>query len=75
MEKPLIQIESGVVLPDHRSMYPFADMQEGDSFLITDRKKADSARVASLRFTKRQRPDWSFVMRRVEDGWRIWRVA
>jgi len=56
-------------------MYPFADMQEGDSFLITDRKKADSARVASLRFTKRQRPDWSFVMRRVEDGWRIWRVA
>tara|TARA_R110000744_G_scaffold91006_2_gene176646 strand:- start:920 stop:1090 length:171 start_codon:yes stop_codon:yes gene_type:complete len=56
-------------------MYPFADMLEGDSFLLHNHKKADSARVASIRFVKRQQPDWSFVMRKVEDGWRIWRTA
>jgi hypothetical protein len=56
-------------------MYPFADMLPGDSFLIQDRKKADSARVASLRFVKRLQPDWSFVMRKVDNGWRIWRTA
>ena len=74
-EYGLIQIESGVVIPSHRSMYPFADMLPGDSFLIQDRKKADSARVASLRFVKRLQPDWSFVMRKVDNGWRIWQTA
>ena len=49
-EDNLIQIESGVVFPSHRSMYPFAEMLPGDSFLLRDRKKADSARVASIRF-------------------------
>ena len=71
----MIQIESGIVIPSHRSMYPFAEMLEGDSFILHNHKKADSARVASIRFVKRQQPDWSFVMRKVEDGWRIWRTA
>jgi hypothetical protein len=56
-------------------MYPFSEMLPGDSFLVQDRKKADSARVASIRFVKRQEPDWAFVMRKVADGWRIWRTA
>jgi hypothetical protein len=48
-------------------------MEPGDSILFTSKAQADSARVASIRFVKIHRPDWSFVLRRVENGWRLWR--
>ncbi len=69
----MLQIEQGIVIPSARTKYPFLDMEPGDSILFTSKAQADSARVASIRFVKIHRPDWSFVLRRVENGWRLWR--
>lgn len=71
----MLQIEHGVALPVTRSKYPFADMEPGDSILFTDRARANSARISSVRFVRIHRPDWTFVMRKVEGGWRLWRTA
>ena len=76
----MLQIEQGIVMPSTRTKYPFLDMEPGDSILLFARfladalkEQADSARVASIRFVKVHRPDWSFVLRKVENGWRLWR--
>ncbi len=69
----MLQIEQGIVMPSTRTKYPFLDMEPGDSILLSSKAQADSARVASIRFVKVHRPDWSFVLRKVENGWRLWR--
>lgn len=61
-------------MPEDRTKYPFRDMESGDSILFKDKKQADSARVAALRFVRVHRPDWHFSLRKVEDGWRLWRT-
>jgi len=70
-----MQIDKGIpfnAVP--RSRFPFADMEPGDSILFQERKKAESARISSMRFVRLRQPTWVFQMRRVEDGWRLWRT-
>lgn len=69
----MLRIEQGIELPTARTKYPFVDMQPGDSIWFTSKEQANSARVASIRFVKVHQPNWSFVLRKVEDGWRLWR--
>ena len=71
----MVQIDRGVELPQGRSRYPFSDMEKGDSILFKDERQASSARVAAVRFAQRYYPDWTFTLRKVENGWRLWRVA
>jgi hypothetical protein len=71
----MFQIESGVEMPVGRTKYPFADMHPGDSIRFGDEKLANSARVSAMRFVRAHAPDWTFQLRRVENGWRLWRVA
>ena len=71
----MFQIESGVEMPMGRTKYPFGDMLPGDSIRFVDEKQANSARVSALRFVRSHAPDWSFQLRRVESGWRLWRIA
>ena len=71
----MYKIESNVEMPDSRTKYPFDDMEKGDSILFKDRKGADSARVAAVRFAQAHRPDWKFSLRKVANGWRLWRVV
>jgi hypothetical protein len=71
----MFQIESGVEMPVGRTKYPFADMHPGDSIRFGNEKLANSARVSAMRFVRAHAPDWSFQLRRVENGWRLWRVA
>ena len=71
----MFQIESGVEMPMGRTKYPFGDMLPGDSIRFVDEKQANSARVSALRFVRSHAPDWSFQLRRVEGGWRLWRIA
>lgn len=71
----MLQIEQGVALPATRTKYPFMEMEPGDSILFRSKKQADSARVASIRFVKVHQPHWAFVLRKVENGWRLWRKA
>jgi len=50
-------------------------MDKGDSILFLEERRAASARVAAVRFAKRHRPEWVFTLRKVDDGWRLWRVG
>lgn len=71
----MFQIDSGVEMPKGRTKYPFSDMLPGDSILFTKSKPANSARVSALRFVRSHANDWQFQLRRVENGWRLWRIA
>lgn len=57
-----------------RASYPFNQMDVGDSFLLTEYKKAESARIADLLFARRKSLEWKFSMRKVSEGWRVFRV-
>jgi hypothetical protein len=69
----MIQIDkaSEVSQVQKRLAYPFVEMEVGDSFLITEYKKAESARVAALLFARRKSLEWKFSLRKVNDGWRV----
>lgn len=71
----MLQIEHGLEMPETRTKYPFLDMEPGDSILFRSKNQAESARVASIRFAKVHKPDWVFSLRKVENGWRLWRKA
>lgn len=74
-------IEDGISVPKTvtRSAYPFADMSEGQSFLIPaeDTAAAEAAKLrvtaASYRFGKNN--GCKFAVRHVEGGVRVWRTA
>lgn len=70
----MITIERHLVDIQQRMKYPFHSMSIGESFLICDHKKADSARIAAYSFTKRKQLDWQFAVRKDKDGWRIIRI-
>ena len=57
-----------------RASYPFNQMDVGDSFLLTEYKKAESARIAALLFSRRKSLQWKFSLRKVSEGWRVFRV-
>lgn len=75
MDTEAIQIEQNVRFPVGRGVYPFGDMDLGDSFLLTTERRANAARVASIRYVKKYQPTWEFKVRKVEGGWRLWRIA
>ena len=70
----MYKIDTDVDIPEGRSKYPFGDMYPGDSILFVEKPAADSARVGALRFARSQEPAWKFSLRRVKDGWRLWRI-
>lgn len=71
-----IQIERGIPVPSHnkgrRGLYPFRDMQVGDSFVVDQRRKASAQRAASFYGKSHGQV---FTARSVPDGVRIWRVS
>ena len=72
----MIAIDKAGTFPPvkERTSYPFIRMDVGDSFLLTEQKKAESARIAALLFARRKSLEWKFSVRKVTDGWRIFRV-
>ncbi len=58
-----------------RVSYPFDEMFVGDSILINDFKKAESARISALQYAKRRGGIYKFSLRKTREGWRIFRVA
>lgn len=72
-------IEKGVPLPASRarSSYPFADMNIGDSFLVSagaDDMAKQSSKVAVAARNYGKRSERKFAIRKVEGGARVWRV-
>jgi hypothetical protein len=69
------QIEKGVSLNTVRaSKYPFRDMEVGDSFFVEgDGAAATLVRYASV--NEQRKSGKRFSTRRVEGGYRCWRIA
>ena len=57
-----------------RNRYIFCDMEVGDSLFFSDPKVGESARVAASQFVRRKSPNWRFSLRKMNDGWRLFRV-
>ncbi len=71
------EIEKNIPLPPTRAgrfpIYPFAEMEVGDSILVKgDWKKQDSAKAASRAYGKRH--GMRFRTMQVDTGVRIWRI-
>lgn len=71
----MLQIDVGVEMPGDRTKYPFRDMLPGDSILFRERKESNSARVSAIRFVRTHQPTWQFKLRKVDNGWRLWRTV
>ena len=72
----MFEIEKGVPLPEGREtgfVYPFRLMEIGDSFVVADEDKLKSARAAAYAYSRRS--GHKFACRRVDKGWRFWRVS
>jgi len=73
----MYQVEKEVPIPKARqnSVYPFAEMNVGDSFFIAnvDKLKAASIRACASTFGKKK--GMKFSCRHVEGGVRVWRTA
>ena len=73
----MYQIETGIPVTNGKrtgtaSRYPFAQLQVDQSFLVKDRK-VDTVRSAACMASKRL--GVKFVVRSVDGGVRVWRVA
>jgi len=65
-------VDKGIPVPPTKAKYPWRTMEIGDSFLVTDKAKAASVRVA----TYKERVDGRrFLARPTSEGMRIWRTV
>lgn len=77
---PVFKIESDLPVArayNVNTKIPWADMSKGDSVLLTDAFLAtrnDNYAHAAAYSANARYPDRHFVARRVEGGYRIWRV-
>lgn len=73
-----IKIEKEVPLPANSGrgrgrLYPFHDMEVGDSFLVKDKKIAVVCR--SIMYFRRKHPEMQFTSRTIGNDVRVWRFA
>ena len=76
----MYKIDKNIEMPT-ALLYPFKDMEVGDSFFIEakDKKEAQSFRLKAMGAArqyvyKSQSKDLKYVTRYVENGIRIWRI-
>lgn len=68
----MYKIEKGFSLENtvprgRKPVYPFKDMEVGDSFLI-EKSLFKAVSLASLRFVRRKQPEWKFSIATHKDG-------
>jgi hypothetical protein len=65
-----VKVEQNIPMP---GIFPFSQMQIGDSFLIPSNIKRSTASVAAKRYAQKHKV--KFVSRKMDDGAiRMWRV-
>lgn len=70
-----MDIEQGVPLPPMKQgRYNFDSWKVGDSILCLTLESADSAQTAAKAWTVRRDNGAKFTRRKVEGGYRLWRV-
>jgi hypothetical protein len=57
-----------------RLRYAFSEMAVGDSVFIEDHRKAESARISAIQYCKRHQLGWRFSIRKMDRGWRLFRI-
>lgn len=76
-ETAQFKIESDVPAPSSRNgrsyKYPFAEMNVGDSFLISDGSGVEKIRYAASYYGSRNQK--KFAVRKCDSGHRCWRIA
>lgn len=70
----ILHKSSDSVVYPQRIRYSFADMTIGDNIYISDFRKAESARVSAIQFSKRNQLGWRFSIRKMDGGWRLFRI-
>lgn len=73
----MLEIESGVPLAKFpaKKKYPFSKMEVGDSFFFEELPEVESAQNAGKGYAFRHNPDFRMTRRKVEGGYRLWRIA
>lgn len=73
----MVQIESGIPLRPQGSnkRYKFEDMEIGDSFFFEELPEVESAQSSAKGYAKRHNPEFKMTRRKVEGGYRLWRIA
>lgn len=67
-----VRIDKNIPIPRSRGKYPFREMEVGDSFLCpkgSEKTIYSAAGQATTRIKGRR-----FIVRKTEDGFRVWRV-
>lgn len=70
------KIEKGIPVPSHRgapSKYPWEQMEVGDSFFVP--AEDTTKNFGSLARTSGKRMGAKFTSRKLDGGWRVWRIA
>jgi hypothetical protein len=57
-----------------RVRYAFESMGVGDSLYLTDYRKAESSRVSAIQYVRRNQLGWRFSIRKMDGGWRLFRI-
>lgn len=69
----MFEIEKGVAIPRGRGMYPFRNMEVGDSFFVPG-ATAKNLSTCACQFSARHGHGWKFSVRTVDGGVRVWRT-
>ncbi len=72
-----ITIETGVQMPKPTRLkrYNFDSMQVGDSMFFEVLSEVESAQSAAYGWATRHNPQFRTTRRKVEGGYRLWRIA
>ena len=71
----MIKIEKGIPFKETKSPLPFEKMDVGDSFLIPKEILYTTVRVRAIQFAKLKKSNHKFSIKKVEKGYRCWRIS
>lgn len=69
-----IKIEKNIPIPTISCKFPFDKMQVGDSFIIPDEIPHTRVRVKCIQYVKKNNLSHKFSIKKVNKGYRCWRV-
>jgi len=71
------KIEKGIAIPERKGgtvKYPFEQMEVGDSFFVPESAEVRRSNFSNSASSYGKRTGKKFTVRKVEGGWRCWRV-